>query len=506
MPWRAFAAATLALVPALALLFAPRPAAADWLSRLIVAGERAASKAGRHGGSLLDEAAAQLKSLPPGAKGTALAAHVSQEGHWTFLNRAGERMTAASPDEMARVLRTLGGGAGADARPTLILTEDAVFKHQARLRDLPRGAELRVAVGNASYPLLRRTEGGADRHFAEVRPQVLVSLGERRLFDEAVFQLSRRLDKARVRVLALEPGGPHTLARTPKLDPATGRALVDAIDPYKLTEALRALRGQTAVVTGRIERDLLVFKPASGAERSVILKDLTRAAEAADVDLVVLRSPTPRQPGGRNRLWLRVNVKGLDEALERAELADFLAALAGAERQLIVTAAESGHGRTVLTTVGAGAPQHAPGGRVGEVLSELVSEVTGQLATTAVEAHMKDSSRQKELDARILPYLPSDLQFAYLGALVLGLVGLPFARAWWLRLWPAERREEYANAAGYHAARLVKLVAFLLVFLPLVALPAALMSLASQAWAILTLPFRALGWLARRLGLAARSA
>ena len=37
--------------------------------------------------------------------------------------------------------------------------------------------------------------------------------------------------------------------------------------------------------------------------------------------------PTPRQPGGRNWLWQRIAVGGLDDALKRATLGDFLDAL-----------------------------------------------------------------------------------------------------------------------------------------------------------------------------------
>ena len=129
----------------------------------------------------------------------------------------------------------------------------------------------------------------------------------------------RPLDRARVRVLALEPGGPSTLTSTPRIDAATSRAAVDIIDPASLPAAMGSIRGQTVLVTGRVDGQLLYVKPSSGPEKSLLVRDLLRAAEDADVNLVVLQSTsTPRQPGGRNWFWQKVEVKGLDDALQRA--------------------------------------------------------------------------------------------------------------------------------------------------------------------------------------------
>ena len=157
----------------------------------------------------------------------------------------------------------------------------------------------------------------------------------------------RPLERASVRVLALEPGGPSTLTSTPRIDAASKRAAVDIIDPASLPAAMGSIRGQTVLVTGRVDGQLLYVKPSSGPEKSLLVRDLLRAADDADVNLVVLQSAsTPRQPGGRNWFWQKVEVKGLDEALQRARMADFLNALAGPGRRFAVTATPSGTLRT----------------------------------------------------------------------------------------------------------------------------------------------------------------
>jgi hypothetical protein len=117
------------------------------------------------------------------------------------------------------------------------------------------------------------------------------------------------------------------------------------------------------------------------------------------------------------------------------------------------------------------------------------------VVTSAIDASLTSAERERELEQRIIPGIPSDIQFGYLGMLIIGLMGLPAALAWWRRVWPAERREEYGVAIGYHAARLVRLVVFALAFLPLVGTPALLWTLALQVWAFITLPVRAWRWL-----------
>ncbi|MCL4766053.1 MAG: hypothetical protein KJZ80_07470 [Hyphomicrobiaceae bacterium] len=474
------------------------PAQANWLTRLLHEAGEAGGRAARHGAGALDDAAAHLKHLPPAKPGgAALAASVSQEGHWTFVNRAGERFTAGTPDEMKRVATVLAPEAAhTGGKLSLLLTEDTVFRHRSHLDALPEGAELRLLFGRQSYPLVRRSGTGADSVLAELRPNLLVGTGDRKVFAEAVWQLMRPLEKARIRVLALQPGSAKAMSPVPLIDPATRRAVTDTVDPFKLGDAVRAIRGQTVVVTGRVDGRLMYFLPPSGPEQRIILDDLIGAAARADVNVVVLHSATPRQPGARNWLWQRVEVAGLDEALRRASMGDFLNAVAAGKGRLVLTATDRGAGRVSVQAVAlAGGPDsHAPGG----ILSEVVSELTGHVVSGAIRMDLASSERQQELEARIIPGIPSDLQLGYVGLLIAGLIGLSAARGWWGRVWPAEQRQQYAGALGFLAARVARLAAFVLVFLPLAGIPALLWTLALQIWGWTTLPVRAARWLTRR--------
>jgi hypothetical protein len=400
---------------------------------------------------------------------------------------------------MKSVVAVLYPGAKANARLALYMAEDTVVRDRTALKVLPLTSDIYVVMGKQAYRVLRRPEGAGERFFVEVSPNLVVEMGERSLFEEAAFQLSRPLDQARVRVLALEPGGPTTLFARPRFDPATGRAQVDVIDPVSLPAAMGSVRGQTLLIAGRIDAELLFVKPYSGPDRSLPVKDLLRAAAAADVNLIVLQAtPTPRQPGGRNWLWLSVEIEGLDKALQRARLVDFLNALAGQHRRLLVSAMPIGDRTALDVSAIADLPPDGPGKGVGDFFTGIVADIAGRVVTTSVQASLLGATRQRELDRRIIPGVSTDVQFAYLLLIVVGLLGVPVSRPWWQRLWPAEMASEYAGRTGYWAAIAVRGLAFALVFLPLTALVAAPYSLASQLRDIASAPARVLRRLTSR--------
>lgn len=486
------------------LLAASVPSAqANWLSKLArgageageAAGARGAAKLGVIG---LDRAAAHIKALPAGPKASVLAAHATPEGHWKFVNRDGDVFTAGTPEELKRAVPTLLPDSTPDANLAIYLSEETVFGDRALLKDLPVGASLHIVAGRDSYPLVRRAQAGQDALFAEVRPNLVVDLSEQALFDEAVAQLERPLSRASIRTLALEPGGPPTLSSSPRFAPGTKEALVDAIDPPMLAGALRAVRGQTVLITGRVENNLLSFRPASGPEQTLKVLDVIRAAADADVNLVILHAPVPRQPGGRNWLWQRISVGGLDDALKRATLGDFLDALGADRGEFRLSMQREGSGRVSIRATAAQADGQPITGIVGDWLSSATSSITGNVVTDAIEVHARGEERQKELDRRIVPWIPSDLQIAYLVALVAGLVGWPVASGWFQRIWPKEQRAEYSGLVGYRAAQVARLLAYFLLFLPVAGVPAFLFSFLLQLWVVVTWPVRAVRWLAAR--------
>jgi hypothetical protein len=142
-----------------------------------------------------------------------------------------------------------------------------------------------------------------------------------------------------------------------------------------------------------------------------------------------------------------------------------------------------------------GRPVQSP---ASDLFSGIVSDITGRVVTTGLQANVRSAERQAELDLRLIPGIPSDFQAGYLVLIVLGLFGIPVSRAWWRRIWPPESAAEYAGRTGYVAARTVRALAFLLLFLPVTAPVSAPYNLARQVWEAVMTPVRWWRWLTTR--------
>ena len=428
----------------------------------------------RTGIAALEPAIAAVTALSASQQGTAIAAYVSPEGHWTLVNANGEAFTAANPDELKRGWDILLPGlAAAGGKPEVYLTADTVFEHRERLAELPGEARLWLAGAPALYRLRKTTTAGA--LLAEVKPSLLAEIGSAEAFREMLMLLARPLDRSNFRVLALEPGGPHTLSARAISDRASGRPAVDVIDPNFLLDALPSLRGQTALIVARLDGDTLAFKPASAPERTLKWSELVDAATAADVNVLVLKSPAGQQPGGRNWLWQTFEVKGLDEALTRAILADAFDALGGGGNPLAIATTLSSPDRTVLDVHPVSGLSTAGWStiKIGSVLSDAMAGLAGKVTHQGAVAAFRSVGRQTELDRRLVPFVPSWLQWGYGALLLLGLAGWTVATRWWSGIWPAETASDYANTMGFWAARVARALAFAVLFVPAVAVIAA---------------------------------
>ena len=490
---------SLLLVAALVVVSAT--AQAGWLSSL---GKLAAEsgEAGAHAGKLgsgaaklgaglhaLEDAAGFVAKLPPVSKGAALAAHASPEGHWTFVTKQGETFTAANADEMGRLQSALLPGVPADGKLALYISEESAFTQAESFKSLPANAELHMVVGRDSYALVQGAVGTPQLR-AAVRPNLMVELSDARTFEEAVFLLGRPLNKANVRMLSMEPGGPKQLASVPAFDKADKTTLVDRLDPSVVMDAFGKVRGQTVLITGQIYGDALHVVGSGLASDALSVSKLRAAAEAADVNLVVLQQATPRQPGGRNWLWQKVEVGGLKDALKQPTYADFFNTLAETRGPLSVTAVPDGYGRTLVQV----APPSTPGSSAlegaGSLAGDVADELSGNISIHAVSAFVRDKDSETERDARIIPGIPSWIQITAIMNFCIGLVAYYIAWPWWSKIWPPEARSEYGTAIGYQLARVVRVLAYLFVFLPIFGGLAFLWAMMLSAWEGLKAPAR----------------
>ena len=461
------------------------------------AGE-AGGKAASHGFSHLGpvgKAAAHLKILPNAPKG-ALAAHATPEGHWQFVNREGQVYTAGTPDELQRVMPTLVPEAvvAGESKLTLYVSEDSLFDNRTALSQLPADSQLHVVSDGGAYPVTRAGTEASPVLSARLKPNLVVDLGDRVLFDETLAYLNRPLNRANIRTIAIEPGAKTYVPSAPVSDSVTKLPLVDQLDPADLGTALGSIRGQTVLLTGRASDGKITFSPTSGPEVTRDISELVDAARRNDVNLVILHSDASRQPGGRNWLWQTIEVGGMPAAAKSATFGDFLDALAQRRGGFKISAAQEGQGRVQLSAISdasnAGMTSDAT-----NYLNEVVGHVTGEIVSAAVEVHARDKHSQDEIDARLIPGVPSYIQIPYLVALVCGVIAWPVSRQWWRRIWPPHTNAVAATRVSRIMRSAPREAAFFLAFLPIAGLPALIWQMLSQTWSAATAPFR---WIRRR--------
>ncbi|MGF1651295.1 MAG: hypothetical protein ACFCUN_12685 [Hyphomicrobiaceae bacterium] len=477
------------------------PAAANWLTRLL--GE-AAEVGGKAAGRLDPGAARYIARLPDSEARSTLFAAPAESGHWRFKNAQGETFTASTPDEVARAIATLGpDGASAQSPLTVLLERTALTRPGVALDILPERTRLAVLIDGRPVPLKRPAAGGAldGDWVVEVRSNLVVPVGSGRALDETFYQLGRRIAPSQVRVISLRPDGPQHLNRLVQRDQVSRRVLADPIAAERLAAEMPALRGQTAVLTGRIDGTRLIFRTAAGSDQAMDLAAVRRAAADHDVNLIVLHAQAPRQPGTRNWLWQVAEVDNLDAALGHATVADFLNAVSVGRGRLRIEIEETPSGRTVLRAEPIDGAGILPGSETAnQVFEEFVAETVGRIATAATLIDMTSMARQRELDQRyFVAWLPSWIQLLFLVGAIAGVIAFARARTWWFRLWPPERREDYPGVVGYQLARLVRLVLFLIIALPILGIPALIADLLSLVWLIIALPFLLMRWMIVRI-------
>jgi hypothetical protein len=434
------------------------------------------------------KAATHIKGLASAPKG-ALAAHATAEGHWQFINREGQVFTAGTADEMRRVVPTLAPDvvAGGDGQLSLFLSEDSVFQNRAALDGLPKDSNLHVVTDGGSYAVTRAGAGNSTLLKARVKPNIIVDLIDRDLFDETVAYLGRSLNKANIRTIAFEPGAAKYVSSAPKIDAVTKAPLVDHVDLTNLSSAFGSIRGQTALVTGRVVGDKIFFSPTTGPEISRDLDELVSAATRNDVNLVVLHTDGSRQPGGRNWLWQKIELGGMSDATKAVNFGDFLDALAARRGGFHVSAGYEGAGRIHIVAkpfdLGAGIVADSS-----SVLEQTVSHITGEILTNAAEFHGRDKSSEQEVEARFIPGIPSFIQIPYFVALVVGILSWVTLRGWWQRIWPAPAVA--AGIGGWKPMTIAREIMFFTAFLPVAGMPALLWQVLVQTWHSLTAPFR----------------
>lgn len=433
------------------------------------------------------------RTATSGMQAPLVAAHVTPEGHIELVAATGERYTAGTPAELARSATVVLPGVPAGFKAaTMVLSAGSLFAGPDALKRLPEARSTAVAIGGKTFPLERR---GGGRFAIKVARNLALMVDDRAVLAEAIAQLWRPIDPRRLTLLSaidtLAPrsGAPAPSAAAP-VSPAAVPIETRPIDADRLVEGIAGLARRTALLTARVVGPDARLDLPSGRILQLPLTEITAAAAAGDVDLIILDTDPPRQPGGRTWLYQSVKIAGADRAAKARTFLDLLDPVAEARGGLDVSIARIGPGfeRVRLTAE----PRAAPSGGLSGGLSDWIGaasgaadavagEVIGTAKPRAVIAHLTPQSRRHELAMRLIPGIPSPAQWIYAALVVTGLIGWRTAGGWWRRLWPLEQRGDYGGAAGFWLARSIRLIAMIALFLPLAGIPAVIVGSFARA-------------------------
>jgi hypothetical protein len=225
----------------------------------------------------------------------------------------------------------------------------------------------------------------------------------------------------------------------------------------------RQFQQQTLVVPGI--REDKTFYVAGAESQALDMTQMKALARKYDTTLVFLHAD-----GGKavRKLGQTLQAAFLENTLYD-DTAAFIQRLNPDAGAMTLEISPSGHARIVISARVKSAPPADPAAPEQPRQSPLVTGLkpSADLAGTLAEIYRPDQERSRELDRRIVPWLPSWLQYYVIGSLFLGVVAWSFSRNVWARLWRPKTRKHFNHSAAYILFRLGHEAVFLLVFLPL---------------------------------------
>ena len=250
---------------------------------------------------------------------------------------------------------------------------------------------------------------------------------------------------------------------------------VNSVAADGLLSAMKAIKNQTLVLSGRIVDGQLL----GTGKSSVSMEQLRKMADENDIHLFVLDSDKPalvlKKVSGSMRKAVKNNLIQFDT------IGDFFNRLSDSSgtNKLELHASRSGRNQIAIqwksdgveTNVNVGALTHMP----------------LHLLLHSSLSHMPDRARSRELEDRIIPGIPSMLQFYVIASVVLGFTALGTSWRLWRKLWLLRARKEYKNLAVFLLLWPLHRLGFLLIFIPM-------FGLFSFIWLLLSSVYKIFDW------------
>ncbi len=482
------------------------PAEAGLLSRIARKAGDAAGSAGRHldgPAKLLDEGVSLAKKLPRTADGAGAALLPAGGGRWRLVTPDGKSLPVHSLDDLpqgiddaARAAHRPLAGDSVSALPksaknvSIAIREADFFKLRDQLNGLPAHAKpVLVRPNGKSYPLKSIAHGAGSRLAVELGPDVLINPASGRALDGNIKFLSRPVNKANLRLARFDSTAQTAASQ------ASSEMIVD-LNADILESSLSKFKNRTLAVSGQIVRDantgLTQLAVRDGKKlRHIDLQTFQNAAERQRVNLMIVESASPAQPG---KSWFSRTAleKRFANAQASMTQADLMAAVSPPNTSAVIHAADERNYRLVTTTSHAPKPaQQAPASTGADDYSATgwLLDAGIRAGTRSVLNNHEDPDHTDEVESRWIPWISNF-------SLILGAAMAAFTLflswylwKWWNGLWGYLFGNSRGAGRGSLVLRVIKVLAFL-PFAFVMAVPALLWMFVGDWLKFLTWPLR----------------
>ncbi len=491
---------------ALATLFLLLGSEADagLLGKLLRETGDAAGSAGKHVDGVakhLDEGTSIARKLPKSADSAALALVPAKEGTWQLVTPEGKSLAVPSLEDLPKSLdeaaqarsRPLAGdkmpsGPQKPAKVQVALREADFFKLRDELNGLPKGVAPVLVRRNGSFQPLKPVVIGTRRRLAvELGPNVLIDPATQNALDGNIKFLSRTVNRADLKLARFDS------AAAQSVNPAETFVNLNA---DLLESSLARFKNRTVAVSGQIRpnpetgRRLLVVRDGKKL-RQIDLLDFMAAAERQRVDLMIVESTSPVQPG---KSWFSKSAleKRFAKMQSAMTQADLLAAVSPPGTTTLIHAADERNYRLVTATshIRRTAPNSPAAGVSDDTsLAGWLLDAGTRIGVRSVRSDHENPDHTDEVASRWLPWISNV-------SLILSGVTCAFAlfMGWYLwRWWNGLWRRFLGQSGGNDSLSPVLFIVKVLTFVPFAlvsAIPALIWLLVSDWMKFLSWPFR----------------
>ena len=339
------------------------------------------------------------------------------------------------------------------ANPALLIDKAHLPRDLSRLDALPTGTPILVRVEKTVFKLEKQNSWILKVGRAGVAVTDYAGL------QKAIWHFNSPWANGPIRVLGLKDRPTHSLALSKGVKASTLRDL-----PHQL-------RGQTVALSGPIKNGNITV-----AGEKFSLGQLRNQAEKYDLSLIILES---RGQLSSMQLSRRIALMATDSTSQNT--GQFLNSILDNRSDVVYSISPAGKYQVLISQ------RTAP-----TVLDSAEAAVSGtgiavHVAIRAAIIFRPNESRQRELDLRLFPWLPSLVGIYLVISIIVGLLGYRYCNRFLNKLWAPTVREEHKHAVLYYLLNLFRQALLVLLIIPLLGLPLAL-------YRLLALLVRAVIW------------